>query len=360
MSGETEGAVINPGDRITFTVTEVKPPTEVLIFATAARLRSLAPEYGWRDVNAECDPWRQTLTVTVSFGGGRGIRREYALVTLVDMIADPADVIAADFARMTQDQQAFLNEATFATTMPHLYRTPDPDAAPRAAHGPAWSAGTPRTAEEATGLLAQVETRDALCARMHHRMQRTMGNVVLEPSPRVTPGAPMPDATMPVEQWRATWRAAEVPVLCELRERCEASGARVVLPMDYSLSPPESVRVRYASRDATLGSVLWSVRAARSGSTIDDLCRVGEGGDGVEHVPIDAERWSGLQGPSYYIEVRGHPLFYVSRGWCPGLLSSDDADRAEAATPVDPATAAATWQAMRDACPERVYPEPSE
>lgn len=225
--------------------------------------------------------------------------------------------------------------------------------------GPAWSQNTPHTAEEASVILGATEPRHALRDRMHHRMQRTLGNVVLEPSPRVTPGEPMPAATMPAAEWREAWRDAEVPPLCTLVPRCEASGARVVLPMDYSLSPPESVRVRYASRDATLGGALWKVRPSRSGSTIDDLCRVGEGGEGAEHVPLDAERWSGLQGPSYYVEVRGHPLSYVSRGWCPGLLSSDDADRAEAATPVDPATAAATWQAMRAAAPERVYPEPT-
>lgn len=225
--------------------------------------------------------------------------------------------------------------------------------------GPAWSQNTPHTAEEASVILGATEPRHALRERLASRKAAAEGCVVLEPSPRVTPGEPMPAATMPRAQWRATWRDAEVPVLCALRERCEASGARVVLPLDYYLDPPETVRDRYTSRDGMLGGVLWKVRPARSGSTIDDLCRVGEGGEGAEHVPLDAERWSGLQGPSYYVEVRGHPLSYVSRGWCPGLLSSDDADRAEAATPVDPATAAATWQAMRAAAPERVYPEPT-
>lgn len=357
MSGETEGAVINPGDRITFTVTEVKPPTEVLIFATAARLRSLAPEYGWREVNAECDPWRQTLTVTVSFGGGRGIRREYALVTLVDMIADPADVIAADFARMTQDQQAFLNEATFATTMPHLYRTPDPDAAPRAAHGPAWSAGTPRTAEEATGLLAQVETRDALCARMHHRMQRTMGNVVLEPSPRVTPGEPMPEATMPLADWRATWRDAEVPVLCELRERCEASACVPVMPNGSEDGFAHCI-ARYPTGTARYGLPTYR-NALRVSAPVDAeeqaMLREHLAQRGADITVSDAAIYVGGDGGGSG-GTRAYPARITPRGWCKGLVGYG----AYIATPVDPATAAATWQAMRDACPERVYPEPTQ
>jgi hypothetical protein len=105
------------------------------------------------------------------------------------------------------------------------------DDEPDPAHGPAWAAGTPHTDEEAVVILGQSEPRHALRERMHHRMQRTLGNVVLEPSPRVTPGEPMPAATMARDDWREAWRDAEVPVLCALRERCEASGARVALPL---------------------------------------------------------------------------------------------------------------------------------
>lgn len=222
---------------------------------------------------------------------------------------------------------------------------------PRATHGPAWSAGTPHTDEEAAVMLGATEPRHALRDRMHHRMQRTLGNVVLEPSPRVTPGEPMPAATMPREDWREAWRDAEVPPLCTLVPRCEASGARVVLPMDYSLSPPESVRVRYASRDATLGSVLWSVRAARSGSTLDDLCRVGERADGAEHVPADAE---GADDAQRERDARRMYPVRGARGWCEGLGAAgfDSAF-------VAPVVAEITWQAMRAACPERVYPEPT-
>lgn len=217
--------------------------------------------------------------------------------------------------------------------------------------GPAWAASTPRTDEEASVILGATEPRHALRERMHHRMQRTLGNVVLEPSPRVTPGEPMPEATMPAAEWRATWRDAEVPVLCELRERCEATGARIVLPLD-GLDAPESVYYRYTSRDGMLGGALWKVRPARSGSTIDDLCRVGEGGEGGEHVPLDAERVY----PGDSTNARAYPLPWADRGWCEGLWVGTYADTRSGT----PATAAATWQAMRDACPERVYPEPSQ
>ena len=203
-------------------------------------------------------------------------------------------------------------------------------------------------------MLGQVEPRHALTQRLHHRMQRTLRRVVLEPSPRVTPGEPMPEATMPRATWRKAWRDAEVPVLTTLRERCEATGARVVLPFGYSLSPPETVRDRYTSRDGVLGGVLWKVRHARSGSTIDDLCRVGERADGAEHVPADAE---GIDERTATLRAMrlATPLLFAARGWCPALT-----DAPAPTIPVDPATATATWQAMREACPERVYPEPSE
>lgn len=217
--------------------------------------------------------------------------------------------------------------------------------------GPAWSQNTPHTAEEASVILGATEPRHALRDRMHHRMQRTLGNVVLEPSPRVTPGEPMPEATMPRAQWRATWRDAEVPVLCALRERCEATGARVVLPLD-GLELPESVYYRYRlDGDGPLSGVLWAMRAGAD-VTVDELCRVDTPRGGGAHVPADAEGESAENWSRENARRLMPPN--IPRGWCRGIFPSITEGAA-----VDPDTAAATWQAMREACPERVYPEPT-
>lgn len=211
--------------------------------------------------------------------------------------------------------------------------------------GPAWSQNTPHTAEEASVILGATEPRHALRERMHHRMQRTLGNVVLEPSPRVTPGEPMPAATMPVAEWRETWRDAEVPVLTTLRERCEASGAR---PVIAECVAHESVRARIPQR-RRIGA-LWLVGTANRGygDALEEVLCIGVEGDSAEHVPADAERV--YTGDPY---ARANPLPWLPRGWCEGLAPTD---LAAALRDDDPA---ATWQAMRAACPERVYPEPT-
>jgi len=146
----------------------------------------------------------------------------------------------------------------------------DPRAALDATHGPAWSAGTPRTDEEAAVMLGQVEPRHALRERLTSRRAAAEGRVVLEPSPRVTPGQPMPEATMERAQWRprATrlaptrpkerarwsieggWLDAEVPPLCTLVARCEASGARVVLPIPGSDERYAAAKDRYGTLSA--------------------------------------------------------------------------------------------------------------
>lgn len=215
--------------------------------------------------------------------------------------------------------------------------------------GPAWSQNTPHTAEEASVILGATEPRHALRERLASRKAAAEGCVVLEPSPRVTPGEPMPEATMPRAQWRATWRDAEVPPLCALVARCEATGARIVLPLD-GLDAPESVYYRYRlDGDGPLSGVLWALDATSAETTVESVMRVGVVGDGAEHVPADAQRV--YPGDPY---ARANPLPWLPRGWCEGL---DPSALAAALRDDDPA---ATWQAMRDACPERVYPEPSQ
>lgn len=211
--------------------------------------------------------------------------------------------------------------------------------------GPAWSQNTPHTAEEASVILGATEPRHALRERMHHRMQRTLGNVVLEPSPRVTPGEPMPEATMPAAEWRATWRDAEVPPLCALRERCEASGARPVIAECVDRA---GLADRIPQR-RRIGA-LWLVGTANRGygDALEEVLCIDIGRDGDEHVPADAQRV--YPGDPY---ARANPLPWLPRGWCEGLAPTD---LAAALRDDDPA---ATWQAMRVACPERVYPEPT-
>ena len=217
----------------------------------------------------------------------------------------------------------------------------EPD--PRTAHGPAWSAGTPRTAEEALLMLSQSDPRPVLRDRMHHRMQRTLGNVVLEPSPRVTPGEPMPDATMARAQWREAWRDAEVPALCALRERCEASGADPVMP-DGSYDGFAHCFARYPTGTAryalpTFNEQLVPLR-------VDERAPLADRKEVAERVSdSDEARARG--------NARANPLPWLPRGWCEGLAPTD---LAAALRDDDPA---ATWQAMREACPERVYPEPT-
>lgn len=210
--------------------------------------------------------------------------------------------------------------------------------------GPAWSQNTPHTAEEASVILGATEPRHALRDRMHHRMQRTLGNVVLEPSPRVTPGEPMPEATMPRAQWRATWRDAEVPPLCELRERCEATGAVPVVVQSVA----SGVVDRYRAQ-----AIVAPAGSAGPEATLDAVLRCPRRPvDWEQHVPADAE-------PQDYdarerVRIRrANPLPWAPRDWCEGLAGGPafDAQRDD-----DPA---ATWQAMRVACPERVYPEPT-
>ncbi len=220
----------------------------------------------------------------------------------------------------------------------------EPD--PRVAHGPAWAAGTPHTDEEAAIMLGQAEPRHALRERMHHRMQRTLRCVVLEPSPRVTAGEPMPAATMPAAEWREAWRAAEVPVLCALRERCEASGARVALPL-RGFEPHPSYVDRYAN------SVRWGQSAPALDVTIDEVYRLEPYRvRGRDHVPADAEGADDAQRARD--AARLAPLPWLPRGWCEGLATGALAAALRDDEP------AATWQSMRDACPERVYPEPTQ
>lgn len=211
--------------------------------------------------------------------------------------------------------------------------------------GPAWSQNTPHTAEEASVILGATEPRHALRERLASRKAAAEGRVVLEPSPRVTPGEPMPAATMPRAQWRATWRDAEVPPLCALRERCEASGARPVIAECVDRA---GLADRIPQR-RRIGA-LWLVGTANRGygDALEEVLCIDIGRDGDEHVPADAQRvYPGEQAIQRY-----DPIQWVARDWCAGL----GGESYEAQRDDDPA---ATWQAMRVACPERVYPEPT-
>jgi hypothetical protein len=73
---------------------------------------------------------------------------------------------------------------------------------------------------------------------------------------------------------------------------------------------------------------------------------------GRDHVPADAEGADDAQRARD--AARLAPLPWLPRGWCERL---DPGALAAALRDDEPA---ATWQAMRDACPERVYPEPTQ
>lgn len=231
---------------------------------------------------------------------------------------------------------------------PEQERARDRHAAEQA-HGPAWSAGTPRTADEAQAMLGAVEPRHALRERIHHRMQRTLGCVVIEPSPRVTAGEPMPATTMERAEWREAWRVAPVPPLCTLRERCEATSCYPAVR--YSAEAAE----RHGTRP------WWTPDTGQSSLGFDQVLRVTDErprplsqlrallfSEGAESVSDSDEH----QRRENY---RAYPTF-AARGWCDNLSGGPMGP----ALPVNPARAEATWQAMRAAAPERVYPEPGE
>jgi len=168
------------------------------------------------------------------------------------------------------------------------------------AHGPAWAAGTPRTDEEAAVMLGQAEPRHALRERLASRKAAAEGRVVLEPSPRVTPGEPLPEATMPRAQWRATWRDAEVPVLCALRERFEASGAVPVIGTAMLYAP-------WADRYGALAPLRARLEIG------DPLGLATLGGD------VRGETWADTARQPR----RDHAGPYNEpRGWCEGLSSA--------------------------------------
>lgn len=311
------------------------PTTEndATLRAILQRLQYLAPQQGWRGVSVECDPYRETVLVTASVDGAMGereLRRFYDRTQLKTFRGDAASMVAEDFVR-----EFARDRAKPERIASHV----EARIANEQAHGPVWIDGTPRTSAGAQGMLSEVEPRHALRERLASRRAATEGRVVLEPSPRVTPGEPMPAATMPAAEWREAWRAAEVPALCALRERCEASGARPVIA-DWWADSHASVVDRYARAPTRSGEAMLRPEYVLQGA----LCVWGWVGD-----PLPG-RWDDV----YQRSDRADPLPSAARGWCPALT-----DAPAPTAPVDPATADATWQAMRAACPERVYPEPT-
>ena len=270
-------------------------------------------------------------------------------------MADPAALIAEEFAREfpKPDRVPFRNPMRDAPPPPANRARYAARLANLQAHGPAWAAGTPHTDEEASVMCGQVEPRGVLGERVLERDARTRGEVLStyrdadgEERVRVVPLASWRPTLDEHGTLRGGWLDAEVPVLTTLRERCEASACRPVVAQTDGAGP---VVARYRGQ-----AIVALNGGAGAEATLDAVLRCPRGYvDWTAHVGLDAE-------PQDYDarerrEARAEAIG-VARGWCEGLWAGTYA----ATRPVSPATADATWQAMRAAAPERVYPEPSQ